>query len=127
MSHNITIEGGTSVRLLTAGKYCDRDIVITATGGSGQPKKILRYIKFVVNEVRGGGTQMQFSEIDFLDADGNRFNYPSTTVVTSPDMPATASAAPPLVPLRADSNRTATKVDDDLLDLESLETLKERK
>ena len=36
-------------------------------------------------------------------------------------------AAPPLVPLRADSNRTATKVDDDLLDLESLETLKERK
>ena len=36
-------------------------------------------------------------------------------------------AAPPLVPLRADTNRTATKVDDDLLDLESLETLKERK
>ena len=36
-------------------------------------------------------------------------------------------AAPPLVPLRADINRTATKVDDDLLDLESLETLKERK
>ena len=36
-------------------------------------------------------------------------------------------AAPPLVPLRADANRTATKVDDDLLDLESLETLKERK
>ena len=36
-------------------------------------------------------------------------------------------AAPPLVPLRADTNRTATKVDDELLDLESLETLKERK
>lgn len=35
MSHNITVEGGTSVRLLTAGKYCDRDIVITATGGGG--------------------------------------------------------------------------------------------
>lgn len=35
MSHNITIEGGTSVRLPTAGKYCDRDIVITATGGGG--------------------------------------------------------------------------------------------
>lgn len=33
--HNITIEGGTSVRLPTAGKYCDRDIVITATGGGG--------------------------------------------------------------------------------------------
>lgn len=30
--HNITVEGGTSVRLKTAGKYCDRDIVVTATG-----------------------------------------------------------------------------------------------
>ena len=36
MSFNITVEGGSSVRLPTAGKYCDRDIVITATGdGSG--------------------------------------------------------------------------------------------
>ena len=33
--HNITVEGGSSVRLKTAGKYCDRDIVVTATGGSG--------------------------------------------------------------------------------------------
>lgn len=33
MSHNITVQGGTSIRLPTAGKYCDRDIVITATGG----------------------------------------------------------------------------------------------
>lgn len=33
MSYDITVEGGKSVRLPTAGKYCDRDIVITATGG----------------------------------------------------------------------------------------------
>lgn len=33
MTHNITVEGGTSVRLTTAGKYCDRDIVVTAGGG----------------------------------------------------------------------------------------------
>lgn len=32
--HNITVEGGTSVRLLTAGKYCDRDILVTAEGGA---------------------------------------------------------------------------------------------
>lgn len=31
--HNITVEGGKSVRLPTAGKYCDRDIMISATGG----------------------------------------------------------------------------------------------
>lgn len=35
MSHNITVEGGKSVRLKTAGKYCDRDIVVTAEGGVG--------------------------------------------------------------------------------------------
>lgn len=37
--HNITVDGGTSVRLPTAGKYCDRDIVITATG-SGDTAEI---------------------------------------------------------------------------------------
>jgi hypothetical protein len=35
MSFDITVEGGTSVRLPTAGKYCDRDIIVTATGGGG--------------------------------------------------------------------------------------------
>lgn len=33
MSFNITVEGGTSIRLPTAGKYCDRDIIVTAEGG----------------------------------------------------------------------------------------------
>lgn len=31
--YEITVVGGTSVRLPTAGKYCDRDILITAIGG----------------------------------------------------------------------------------------------
>jgi hypothetical protein len=31
--HNITVQGGSSVRLKTAGKYCDRDILVKATGG----------------------------------------------------------------------------------------------
>lgn len=35
MSHNITVAGGSSVRLPTAGKYCDRDIVVTAPSGGG--------------------------------------------------------------------------------------------
>ena len=38
MTHNITVEGGTAVRLLTAGKYCDRDIVVTSTGGGSVNK-----------------------------------------------------------------------------------------
>lgn len=35
MSFNIEVEGGKTVRLPTAGKYCDRDIVVTAKGGGG--------------------------------------------------------------------------------------------
>lgn len=35
MSHYITVESGKSLKLKTAGKYCDRDIVVTAEGGSG--------------------------------------------------------------------------------------------
>lgn len=35
MSFNIEVAGGSSVRLPTAGKYCDRDIVVTASGGGG--------------------------------------------------------------------------------------------
>lgn len=33
MIHNITVESGKSIRLPTSGKYCDRDIIVTATGG----------------------------------------------------------------------------------------------
>ncbi|MBQ5833153.1 MAG: hypothetical protein IIW43_06705 [Selenomonadales bacterium] len=33
----ITVVGGTSKRLLTAGKYCESDIIVTATGGIGSP------------------------------------------------------------------------------------------
>ena len=37
MSFNIEVEGGSTVRLPTAGKYCDRDILITASGGVSEP------------------------------------------------------------------------------------------
>lgn len=36
MSYNIEIQGGSTVRLPTKGKYCDRDIVVTATGGENK-------------------------------------------------------------------------------------------
>jgi hypothetical protein len=32
---NITVEGGKAIRLKTAGKYCDKNIVVEATGGGG--------------------------------------------------------------------------------------------
>lgn len=34
MSHNIIVESGRAFRLLTSGKYCDQDIIITAEGGA---------------------------------------------------------------------------------------------
>lgn len=49
MSHNITVEGGTSVRLPTAGKYCDRDIVVTATGGGGVANPVIEPLEITEN------------------------------------------------------------------------------
>lgn len=37
---NITVDGGTSVRLPTAGKYVDRDIIVTATGSTETPENL---------------------------------------------------------------------------------------
>ena len=36
MSFNIEVEGGKTVRLTTAGKYCDRDIMVTAKGSGAE-------------------------------------------------------------------------------------------
>ena len=41
MNHNITIEGGKTKRLKTAGKYCDRDIVVAATGGGAPDNRFV--------------------------------------------------------------------------------------
>lgn len=38
---NIAVDGGSSVRLLTAGKYCDRDIVVESNGISNDELKQL--------------------------------------------------------------------------------------
>ena len=42
MSHNITVQGGTSVRLLTEGKFCDQDIIVTAEGGESIPDGFIK-------------------------------------------------------------------------------------
>lgn len=41
MSFNIEVEGGKTVRLPTKGKYCDRDIVVTAEGGAEDLNAVL--------------------------------------------------------------------------------------
>jgi hypothetical protein len=36
---NIEVQGGSSVRLPTAGKYCEKDILVTASGGKEEQEK----------------------------------------------------------------------------------------
>lgn len=38
--YNITVEDGSSIKLKTAGKYCDRDIIVTAKGSASDEGKL---------------------------------------------------------------------------------------
>lgn len=79
MSHNITVEGGTSVRLTTAGKYCDRDIVVTATGGTEDLNEVLTEQEALITELQsvlaekasGGGTTPADPIIESLEVTEN--------------------------------------------------------
>ena len=88
MSHNITVEGGTSVRLPTAGKYCDRDVVITATGGTEDLNEVLTEQETLIAELQdtlrgkaSGGTSQ-----DYLASrlNGTINTYKSEEVTTIP-------------------------------------------
>lgn len=52
MSHNITVEGGTSVRLPTGGKYCDRDIIITAQGSMEDLTPVLTEQDALIEQIK---------------------------------------------------------------------------
>lgn len=52
---NIEVPGGTSIRLLTAGKYCDKNIVITALGDGNNGRLPLGY--FELTYIQSTGTQ----------------------------------------------------------------------
>lgn len=57
MSFNIEVQGGKSVRLPTKGKYCDRDIVVTAMGGGGGNSRL----------------PAGYTEVEYLQSDGNQY------------------------------------------------------
>lgn len=82
MSHNITVEGGTSVRLPTAGKYCDQDIVITATGSAS-----------------GGGdevAELVANKLSSLECDATsvrQYAFRGATALTSVNLPKATSIA----------------------------------
>lgn len=63
---NIEVNGGSSVRLLTFGKFCDRDIVVTATGGDSDG----------YDEGYADGQQAEYDAFwDAYQQNGNRTDY----------------------------------------------------
>lgn len=48
---NIEVQGGSTVRLPTAGKYCDRDIIVTANGSAAEKLKASGYPDYITPEV----------------------------------------------------------------------------
>lgn len=85
MSYNITVEGGTSVRLPTAGKYVERDIIITAKGGAsenldaviGEQKTLIAQIKSALaGKAAGGGgggdLPPGYTRVDFIEFTGKQ-------------------------------------------------------
>ena len=89
MSFNITVEGGSSVRLPTAGKYCDKDIVVTATGTAAEP--VIQAL-----EVTENGTYTASNGVD---------GYSPVTVRVA------ASGGDPKALLDAALNNTLTAID----------------
>lgn len=64
---NIELESGAYVRLKTAGKYCDRDIVVKATGSGDESEYNEGYI---------AGQQAEYDRFwDAFQQNGNRTNY----------------------------------------------------
>jgi len=51
----INMSGGSSVKLLTAGKYCDKNIVITASGGGVTPVEIMPAASYTFTDGDGSG------------------------------------------------------------------------
>ena len=69
---NITVESGKSVKLPTAGKYCDRDILVTATGGAEDLNDVLNEQEALIEELKevlaekasGGGAEFARSIVN---------------------------------------------------------------
>ena len=78
--HKITVAGGTSVRLPTAGKYCDRDIIVTAGGGTASEDldEVLTEQEALIDELqdalRGKGSAWYDAFWDEYQENGNRVN-----------------------------------------------------
>jgi hypothetical protein len=78
---NISVESGSSVRLPTAGKYCDRNIIVSATGGKEDLNDILTEQEELIstlqevlnNKVNSGGDPLAgWSRCDYIQFTGEQ-------------------------------------------------------
>ena len=85
--YNFTVKSGASLRFKTAGKYCDRDIVVTATGGAAEsviealsatengtytaPDGVDGYSPVIVNVSNGGGAIDAFLDGSITEIESN--------------------------------------------------------
>lgn len=87
MSFNIEVQSGSSVRLPTSGKYCDRDIVVTATGGVEDLDAVLTEQETLIEELKkvleekkasggsGGSSDLPagYSRCDYIQFSGEQW------------------------------------------------------
>lgn len=83
MSFNITVDGGTSVRLPTKGKYCDRDIVITAPGGGGDTSAEDGLIDRTITEYRNDRVTVVASHVFYNNNKLTTLDFPAVTTIST--------------------------------------------
>ena len=108
--HNITLNSGSSVRLKTEGKYCDRDIIVTSSAPVIQPLEITENGTYTAPDgvdgfspitVATGGDNNDFenlltNKLTALDSDVTsirQFAFRGCTALTSINLPKATSIA----------------------------------
>lgn len=78
--YNFTVESGASLRFKTAGKYCDRDIVVTATGGDYSVEDGL--IKRTITEYTNGRITSIGQYAFYRNSTIKSISFPSVTTIS---------------------------------------------
>lgn len=74
----ISVDGGTSKKLLTAGKYCDMDIVVTAKGGGYTEDELTEACEAAHANGYAAGEKHEYDRFwDAYQENGNKTNYES--------------------------------------------------
>ena len=122
MSHNITVEGGKSVRLTTAGKYCDRDIIVTAEGEDldevlTEQDDLLKELVEALDDVPSAGGEVkpdpskEYQRVEYITNDGDA--YFLTDIVaddsTGAEMTASFTTQQDCVPMGSNTSTSNTR------------------